>query len=113
VDEELVLEGALDAVGVAEVVDRRAARGEAGSERLGDREGERVALRALQRPHRPQRVDPRAEDRLIGVDVPHARDVPLVEHEGLDRRAAAPKRNTRIPSSLPPSRGPAFPPNIQ
>jgi hypothetical protein len=83
-DQELALEGAPDAAGVAEVVDRRAARGE----RIGDREGERVKLRALQHPHRPQRVDPRAEERLIGVDVPHSRDVPLVEQEGPDRRAA-------------------------
>jgi hypothetical protein len=71
-DQELALEGAPDAAGVAEVVDRRAARGE----RIGDREGERVKLRALQHPHRPERVDPRAEERLIGVDVPHARDPP-------------------------------------
>jgi hypothetical protein len=35
VDEELVLEGALDGVGVAEVLDPRAARGEAGGGRLG------------------------------------------------------------------------------
>jgi hypothetical protein len=66
VDEALVLEGALDAVGVAEVVDRRAARGEAGGERLGDREGERVSLRALQRPHRRVVVGlRRAEDSAL------------------------------------------------
>jgi hypothetical protein len=35
VDEELVLEGALDGVGVADVLDPRAARGEAGGGRLG------------------------------------------------------------------------------
>ena len=73
VDEELVLERPADAVGVAEVVDRRAARREAGEQRLADRDGERVVLRALQRAGRAQRMDARAEQRLVGVDVPDAR----------------------------------------
>ena len=51
------------------------------------REG--VALRAHERPGGPQRMDPRAEQRLVGVDVPDAGDPALVEQERLDRRAAA------------------------
>ena len=35
-----------------------------------------------------QRVDPRAPERLVGVDVPEPRDRALVEDRGLDRRAA-------------------------
>ena len=50
VDEELVLERALDAVGVAEVVDRGAARVEAGLQRRDDGVAQRGDLRALQRP---------------------------------------------------------------
>ena len=50
---------------------------------------ERLALRARQRPGRAQRMDPRAEQRLVGVDVPDAGDAALVEQERLDRRARA------------------------
>ena len=42
-------------------------------QRLADRDGERVVLRALERARRAQRMDPRAEQRLVGVDVPDAR----------------------------------------
>src|SRR5436190_21159892 len=60
-DQELVLEGAALPVGVAEVVDRRAARGEAGFERRDHRVAQRRHLAGAQRAGRPQRVDPRAE----------------------------------------------------
>src|SRR3954471_1709696 len=68
VDQELVLERPLHPIGVAEVVDRRAARRQAGAERLADPGGERLALLERQRPSRAQRVDARAEQRLVGVD---------------------------------------------
>ncbi len=35
-------------------------------------------------------MDPRPEESLVGVDVPHPRDPPLVEQKGLDRRAPTP-----------------------
>jgi hypothetical protein len=89
VDEELVLEGALDAVGVAEVVDRRAPGGEAGQQRLAHRLRQRVPLRAREGARRAQRMDARPEQRLVGVDVAHPRDAPLVEQEGLDGSAPA------------------------
>jgi hypothetical protein len=69
VDEELVLEGALDAVGVAEVVDGRAARVDPGGQRRDDGVAQRAGLLAGQPTGGAQRVDARAEQRLVGVDV--------------------------------------------
>src|SRR4051812_19959716 len=87
VDEELVLEGALDAVGMAEVVDRRTARAEARLERRDDRVAQRGDLAALQRARAAQRMDAGAKERLVGVDVADARDAALVQQQRLDRRA--------------------------
>ncbi len=86
-----MLEGPVDPVRAAEVVDRRAARGEPGLERLAHSERERVALRPAERARRAQRMNPRAEEGLVGVDVPDAGDPPLVEQERL-HRCAAPAR---------------------
>ena len=50
-------------------------------------------------------MDPRAEQRLVGVDVPDAGDVALVEQERLDRRPApAARRRSVAPSSAPDER---------
>ena len=49
-----------------------------------------------QLPGRAQRVDAGAEQRLVGVDVAHARDAPLVEQERLDRRAAAARQRAQV-----------------
>ena len=49
---------------------------------------QRGQLARRQRAGRAQRVDPGPEQRLVGVDVPHAGDPALVEHERLDRRAS-------------------------
>ena len=87
VDEELVLKRALDAVGVAEVVDRGAAGVEARLQRRDDGVAQRRDLRALEPARLAQRVDARAKQRLVGVDVADARDPALVEQDGLDRRA--------------------------
>ena len=67
----------------------------------GTRRGQRVALRARERAGAAQRMDPRAEQRLVGVDVAHARDPPLVEQERLDRRAAPARQ--RAAASAPSS----------
>ena len=84
VHQEAVLEAALGAVDVAEVVDRGALRVDAQLERLHHRVAERLDLRPLQRARPAQRVDPRPEERLVGVDVAHARHALLVQEEGLD-----------------------------
>ncbi len=77
-------------VGVAEVVDRRAARGEAGARaRRARPRRRRPDWRARQPSRGAQRVDARAEQRLVGVDVADAGDPALVEQERLDRRACA------------------------
>ena len=88
-DEEPVLEGAAGSVGVAEVVDRGAVGGDPGAQRLDHPVAQSRELRTGQPPRRAQRVDAGSEERLVGVDVAHASDPPLVEQEGLDRRAAA------------------------
>jgi hypothetical protein len=88
-DQESILKGAARAVGVAEVVDGGAARVDALLERLDHAVVERLDLRALQRPDRPQRMDAGAEERLVRVDVAHAGYALLREQEGLDRRPAA------------------------
>ena len=85
--EELVLKRAFDAVGMAEVVDRGSARVEAGVQRRHDGVAQRGDLRALEPARLAQRVDRRAKQRLVGVDVPDAGDPALVEQDGLDRRA--------------------------
>ena len=103
--EELVLEGALHAIGIAEVVDRRALGVDARLQRLDDRAGELVELGARQRPRRSQRVDARAEERLVGVDVADAGDPPLVEQERLDRRTPAARELSQVPAREAASNG--------
>ena len=95
-DEELVLKRALDAVGVAEVVDRGAARGEARLKRGDHGVPERRDLRALEQARLAQRVDRGAKQRLVGVDVADARDPALVEQDGLDRRAAVARLQVQV-----------------
>src|SRR5918992_110747 len=87
--EEAVLEGALGAVHVAVVVDRGALGVYARLERRHHRLPERLDLRALQGAHRPQWMDAGAEERLVGVDVAHARHALLGEQERLHRLLAA------------------------
>ena len=87
VNEELVLEGAAGAVGVAEVVDRGAS---AASPACSDAT---TASRIAAHWARVSRLAGRSgwiagsEERLVGVDVAHPRDPLLIEQEGLDRRA--------------------------
>src|SRR5688572_16291193 len=88
-DQEPVLERALSPVDVPVVVDRRALRVDSLVQRLDHRIAERGDLRAPQRADRPQRVDLRPEERLVGVDVAHAGDPLLVEEERLHRLLAA------------------------
>ena len=86
VHQELVLERATGPVDVPEVVDRGAAGVDAELERLHHGVAELGQLRRPQPVDRPERVDPGAEERLVGVDVAHARDPLLVQQERLDRR---------------------------
>ena len=57
-------------------------------------------LRGGQAPGGPQRVDARAEQRLVGVDVPHPGDLALVEQERLDRRDVRPRASPRRCSAV-------------
>src|SRR4051794_34590655 len=61
VHQELVLEGPVHPVGVAEVVDGRAACVDPGLEYGDDLADQLVPLRARELAHRSQRMDPRAE----------------------------------------------------
>src|SRR5437660_1554503 len=79
--EEVILKGAARAIDVAEVVDRRALGLDPGCERLLDRLAQPLPLRPGEPPCLPQRVDPGAEQGLVGVDVPDAGDPALVEQE--------------------------------
>src|SRR3954447_4565901 len=88
VDQEAVLERAADPFGVAEVVDGGALRLDAELERLHHRVAQRARLLAVDAVGAPERVDARAEERLVGVDVADARDPLLVEQHRLDRGAA-------------------------
>jgi hypothetical protein len=88
VDQKAVLEGAARAVHVAVVVYRGALGVDSGVQRLDDRLAQRLDLSPAQRPDRPQRVDPRPEQRLVGVDVAHAGHALLVQEEGLHRLPA-------------------------
>src|SRR4051812_12093912 len=74
-----------------EVVDRRALRVNAGLERIDHGVAKLRNLRPLQCADRTKRVDARAEERLVGVDVAHSRDPLLGQEEGLDR-LLAPRR---------------------
>ena len=83
-------------VGRAEVVDRGALGLEPGLQRRDDRVAQRDALRPAEPVRGPQRVQPGAEQRLVGVDVPHARDPLLVEQERLDRRARRARERVQV-----------------
>ena len=56
----------------------------------------RSCCSARQPPGRAARVDARAEQRLVRVDVADARDPALVEQQRLDRRAAAPRERAQV-----------------
>jgi hypothetical protein len=95
VDEEAVLERSARAVGVAEVVEGRAARVDARLERRDHGLAQRLELRPPQRADSPERVDARPPERLVGVDVAHARDALLGEQERLDWLAAAARQRAQ------------------
>ena len=65
-------------------------------ERLDDRRRQRLPLRARYAAGRAQRVHARAEQRLVGVDVPDAGDPALVEQERLHRRPAAARERAQV-----------------
>ena len=96
VHQELVLEGAVDAVDVAEVVDRRALGLDAGAQRVDDRVRQAFVLVGRQRPGGPEGMDPGPEQGLVGVDVPDPGDHALVEQECLDRGPAAARERAQV-----------------
>src|SRR5205823_2065152 len=83
VDQEAILERAAGTVDVAEVVDRRALGLDAGAERLLDPDAQALPVAGGEPAGRPQRMDPGPEEGLVGIDVAHAGDSLLVEHERL------------------------------
>ncbi len=58
-------------------------------------------LRAGEPPGGAQRVDARAEERLVGVDVADTRDAALVEQERLDRGGAPARERTQVGGGEP------------
>ena len=92
VDAELVLHAALAPSGLAVVAQRRALTRDPRVERLAHAPVKRLSSRRLERAGDPQRVEPRAPERLVGVDVPDAGDRALVEQRRLQRRPPAAQR---------------------
>jgi hypothetical protein len=95
-DQEAVLEGAAGAVDVAEVVDRGSLCVDSRLERVLDRVAEPRELGAREPAHGPQRVDFGQEQRLVGIDVAHARDASLIQEPRLDRSGPPPRGPTQI-----------------
>ena len=89
VDAELVLHRSGSPVGGGVVLQRRALALDARPERSPDGPGHAGDLVRRELVRRALRVDARAPERLVRVDVPESRDDPLVEEDGLERRAAA------------------------
>src|ERR1700724_3606416 len=86
---ELVLHRPALAVWEAVVAQRRALAREARRERRADRGVQPPELGGRELARGPQRMDARAPERLVDVDVPHSGEGALVEQRGLDRRAPA------------------------
>jgi hypothetical protein len=89
VDAELVLHRASTAVGQPVVAKRRPLPGEAVLESGTDPAVQPSQLVAVETGRGTQRIEPRAPQRLVDVDVPHPREGALIEERPLERRSAA------------------------
>src|SRR3954452_685238 len=89
VDEELVLHRPLLAAPVAVVVDRGTAPVDPGFERGDHGVAQGFLVPGLHRARRRERVQAGSEERLVGVDVAHARYPGLIEQERLQRCGAS------------------------
>ncbi len=69
------------------VVNRRATSGNGLAQHANDREVQRVNLSGAQRARRGQRMDLRAPERLVGIDVADPNDAALVKKKALDARS--------------------------
>ena len=78
-DEELVLEGAADPIDVPEVVDRRPARVYARLQGLDHRSVQARVFLSREASGGTHGVHTRAVQRLVGIDVAHAGQPPLIE----------------------------------
>src|SRR5205823_9539112 len=87
VDLELVLHPARAAVRLRVVAQGRALAGDPGLERPADAAVEPANVVRAELVRGPQRVDARAPERLVDVDVPHPGERALVEEGRLHRRA--------------------------
>jgi hypothetical protein len=66
------------------VVDRRTAGGHRLTQHAYDRKVQRIELRWAQPVRRGERMDLRAPERLVGIDVADPNDASLIEQEALD-----------------------------
>src|SRR2546425_2410042 len=89
VDPKFLLHVPAAAVGGRVVAETRALARDPCSERLADAAGQSCQLVRVERAGRAKRVDTRAPERLVDIDVPEACDRSLVDQCGLDRRAPA------------------------
>src|SRR5205085_3488269 len=89
VDLELVLHRSRPAVGTRIVTQRRTLPSNPRAERLLDRACEPFDVVVVERSCRRVRMDARAPEGLVYIDVPHPRERALVEERGLDRCASA------------------------
>jgi len=78
-DQELLLHRAAVPVGVAVVVDRGALLVDARLERLDDPGVQALEVGAAQAPGGPERVDARAKQPLVRVDVPDPGNAALIQ----------------------------------
>jgi hypothetical protein len=68
------------------VVNRRATSGNGLAQHADDRQVQRVNLSEAQRARRGERMNLRAPERLVGIDVAYPNDAALVEKEALNPR---------------------------
>jgi hypothetical protein len=97
VDAEVVLHSAGATSGVPVVAERRSLAENPHLERLPDRLSKRDELGVREGARRAERVQARAPERLVDVDVPEARGSALVEKCGLERSSTAGKRLGECP----------------
>jgi hypothetical protein len=89
VDAEAVLHATAATIRSRVVAETRALPLHAGSESVLDRPGQPCELAFSKRPRRAKRMQLRAPQRFVDVDVPEPGDRSLIEERSLDRRAAA------------------------
>jgi hypothetical protein len=101
VHQELVLEGAPQAVEMTKVIDARTPRVDARPQRSDYGLAEVCALRRAEAAGGAQRVNAGAKQCLVRVDVAHPRDPALIEQKRLDRRSSPARESPQILEAEP------------